>query len=290
MGKEDRVGISTGSLEQCEFSLDQLLGQEEHQSDFASYLAGVNQRRSELEFDELTGNETGVKLAFAFKTNQLELRHSALDYLEARGNLLDQGVDLVELSLDLAACDLLKTDLERADLRWADLEGADLREADLGKADLRGARFRWADFRQADLRQADLRRADLRQADLTGADLSWAKLERADLSGTDLRQINFWQANLWQADLTEADLRGADLRRARYLGCITASEADFTGARLRRTELKALNKLDRKQGNLLAGASGLIRNESGRITGVESLPDPKPETPKIQNKWAKKIE
>jgi len=81
-------------------------------------------------------------------------------------------------------------------------------------------------------------------------------------------------ANFSGANLSGANLRGADLKGVRYLAYTsTASEADFTGARLRRTELKALNELDQA---LLLGTSGLIRDESGRITGVESLPHPEP--------------
>ena len=234
MDKEAEIRVSIGYLRQNEFSLDQLLNQEKYQAGFASYLAEVNQRRaSTFSLNELTRDEVGVKLAFALKVNQSELRQSASDYLETRGRLIDQGRDPKYLLLDLAACDLSRANLELVDLRQADLEGANLG---------------WA----------NLELVDLRQADLKWADLKWA-------------------------DLRRADLEGADLRGVRYLDYVLiAFGANFTGARLGQAELQALNRLDQKEENLLEGASGLIRDESGRITGVESLPDPESETEEIK--------
>ena len=229
---EIRRGIFSTHLEQREFSLNQLLSQEKHQDDFASYLAQVNQSRNEFGFDELTGDEPGVKLAFAFKTKQPELRRLALDYLATRGNLLDQGMDPEELILDLAACDLSKTDL------W-------------------GANFENADFRQAELGWADLSRATLSKASLENATLS-------------------------EANLSKANLRGADLREVRYLDYVTAFEANFRKAKLGPAELYALNELDQKEGNLLLEATGLVRNESGEIIGIEPLPDSEPKTEAIE--------
>jgi len=254
MSKETKPGALTTNLEQHEFSLDQLLSQEEHQNDFASYLLKVNQRRNEFQFDELTGKEIGVKLAFAFKTKQPELRQLAINYLEARGNLLDQGMDPEELILDLAACDLSKTDLWRANLKGAD-------------------------FSRADLGWADLRRADLGWADLENANLSEANLSKANLRGAYLLEANLRGAYLLEANLSKANLRGADLRGVSYLDYIIAFEARFRGARLEQAEIEALNELDQKEGNLLLEASGLVRDESGKIIGVESLPDFEPKTP-----------
>jgi uncharacterized protein YjbI with pentapeptide repeats len=252
MSKEAKFGPSTGSLEQRESSLDQLLSQEEHQDNFASYLAKVNKRRREFQFDELTEDEIGAKLAFALKANQPNLRRLALDYLATRGNLLNQGMDPKELILDLAACDLSKTDL------W----GADLRQADLGQADLK-----WADLRQADLSGAYLSRADLSEANLSKTDLSGAYLSRADLRGAYLLEASF----KW------AYLERANLKGVRYLDFIIAFGANFTGVELGQAELQDLNELDQKPGNLLVGASGLVIDKSsGRITGVKSLPHPEP--------------
>jgi len=298
MGKEDRVGISTGSLEQCEFSLDQLLGQEEHQSDFASYLAGVNQRRSELEFDELTGNETGVKLAFALKDGQFRLRGLAFNYLEVRDRLLYQGMDPKELSLDLAACDLSDTDLRWFHLREVDLRQANLSKANLSKADLQKANLSeanlseadlirvhlWnADLSKANLNKVNLFAADLLEANLTAADLSGATLGRANLSGTDLQGANFKWANLGLTNFTKVNFEKANLKEVNLLDSIlTASEANFTGAELGEDEIEDLNKLDQAKGDLLQDALGLVRDGSSKIIGIESLPDPKPETPKIQ--------
>jgi uncharacterized protein YbdZ (MbtH family) len=232
MSKEFRVGELTRYLGHAEFSLNKLLSQEEQRGDFDSYLSGVNSRRASVHWlNRLTGNEIGVKIAFAFKTKQPELRQSALDYLEARGNLLDQGGDPKELILDLAICDLSRADLRAADLRQANLKWTDLTETNLSGANLWGANLSGANLWGASLKWADLSRADLRAADLEWADLEWA---------------------------------------------------NFTGAKLERAELQALNKIDKRQGDLLAGASGLIRNGSGRITGVESLPDPEPETPEVK--------
>jgi len=63
---------------------------------------------------------------------------------------------------------------------------------------------------------------------------------------------------------------------------LTASEANFTGAELGEDEIEDLNKLDQAKGDLLQDALGLVRDGSSKIIGIESLPDPKPETPKIQ--------
>jgi len=250
MNQETKFGPSTGSLEQCESFLDQLLSQEEHQDDFASYLAEVNQERSKFQFDEFTGNEIGIKLAFAFKANQPNLRRLALDYLRTRGNLLNQGMDPEELILDMAACDLSKTDLWGADLRQADLKWADLK---------------WADLRQADLSEADLSEANLSKANLSKADLRGAYLRGADLRGAYLLETNF----KW------AYLERVNLKGVRYLNYITALGANFTGAKLGLVELQALNILE--EGNLLVTTSGLVRDESGKIIGVvESLPHPEP--------------
>jgi uncharacterized protein YjbI with pentapeptide repeats len=257
MGKEGKVGISTGSLEQCQFSLDQLLSQEEHQGDFASYLAKVNQERSELEFDELTGDEIGIKLAFALKNGQLRLHESALNYLEVRDGLLYQGMDPKELSLDMAACDLSDTDLIRVHL-W----NADLSKANLSKVNLFAA---------------DLLEANLTEADLSGATLGKANLSRADLQGANLKWANLGLTNLTKVNFEKANLKGVNLLDS----ILTAFGANFTGAELGRAELKALNELGQKEGNLLAGTRGLVRDGSGKIIEVESLPDSKPETEEI---------
>ncbi|GAF74834.1 unnamed protein product, partial [marine sediment metagenome] len=127
------------------------------------------QERSELGFDQLTRDEIGAKLAFAFKDGQLRFREFAFNYLEVRGELFAQGIDPEELSLDMAACDLSETDLG-----WADLRGANLERADLRWANLRGAYLLEANFSKANLRGADLRGTNLREADFRGADLAGA--------------------------------------------------------------------------------------------------------------------
>lgn len=232
-----------------------MLSQKRYQYGLASYLAEVNQRRSEFEFDELTRDEIGIKLAYAFKTDQSELRQSALDYLHVRGNLLDQGMDSEELLLDLATCDLS------------------------------GANLKWANLRQADLRAANLRGANLSEADLWAANLSEANLLSTNLSGANLSEADLRGVYLFETNLKWAYLWGADLRGARYLEYITALGANFTGAKLGQAELQALNELDQKQGDLLVGTSGLVRNKSGEIIGVESLPDPEPEIENAQVFW-----
>jgi hypothetical protein len=51
---------------------------------------------------------------------------------------------------------------------------------------------------------------------------------------------------------------------------------------LEQPELEALNRLDRKERSSLIGASGLVRDKSGKIIGIEPLPTLEPETPEVQ--------
>lgn len=134
-------------------------------------------------------------------------------------HLATQGLSLADA--DLSNLNLSGIDLQGADLRGARFDGSDLRGAQLERACLVGASFQPLVWRDG----GEPHPCRLEGANLEGADLSKARLDGADLRGA---RLNF------------AILRGAQLHDTCLAG-ISASGADFSYCRGRRTDLSGAN-------------------------------------------------
>ena len=145
---------------------------------------------SEADFQELSGELTGVDLSFC------NLRGCTLSSLQA-----SQGI-------------FYRADLQGANLSRAKLNDASFMAADLSFAILAGAILMGVNFDVTSLRATNLSGASLVQAhfgvttldgaSLAGADLSGANFSQASLKGTDFSICEFGLTVFGDLDLSEA--------------------------------------------------------------------------------------
>ncbi|MDC0742511.1 DUF2169 family type VI secretion system accessory protein [Polyangium mundeleinium] len=177
---------------------------------------------------------------------------------------------------NLSGADLTDATLARATLDGANLSGAKLRGANLGQARLRETRLDGGiDFTGAVFYQADLGGAKLRGASLVSAQLLETKLDGVDFGGAKIDKALFLKSSLAGASFTNASLveaiflevgldgakfaaatltdatfvkakgqgvsfAGASLQGARIVLECAFPQADFRGARFRRTCMRGV--------------------------------------------------
>jgi uncharacterized protein YjbI with pentapeptide repeats len=150
-----------------------------------------------------------------------------------------------------------QANLEEVDLQQAYLKGVSLRNANLTYADLMITDMRESVLVGADMRKAFFNGADLRGAKLSGGNCNGAHFHGADLSQAEFFGPDFIDIELAKANLTEAVLSGdftrADLRKANLTGADLSHSiftySDFSGANLRKTDLRDLGEENLSRAN-----------------------------------------
>ena len=198
------------------------------------------------------------------KRTDMENAVQTLGRLMGNERLLEKGIDLRDLNLDLRNTNLQGFDLNGLCFERTVLDGAQLQGARLFEARLQWASLVSSQLQGAELTKAQFFKANFRWAQLQGAELGHSNLQRANLEGAHLQGANIDAAHLQQANLKQARLRGADLGNARlkwanlesarlqetFLSNTELQEANLRGASLE----KAVLPKAQLQGAILTGA------------------------------------
>jgi uncharacterized protein YjbI with pentapeptide repeats len=226
--------------------------------DLRAALEEARARGESLSGRDLTGADlSGIDLS------GVDLRRALLEKVNLTGADL-RGADLTEATLARATLD--KANLGGAKLRGANLGFARLRETQLdGGIDFGGAVFYQADLGGANLRGASLVAAQMLETNLDEVDFGGAKVDRVLFLKSSLKGARFASASLVEAIFLEvtldgvkfggatltdatfvkakgegASFAGASLHGARIVLECAFPQADFRGARFKRTCMRGV--------------------------------------------------
>lgn len=142
-----------------------------------------------------------------------------------------KGANFLSARLDIMGCTRPSEELEGSDFTKADFGNAMV--VGVFKSKLSGANFTGATFEGSCI-------SPNQRIDLSGRHLDNMNFERGDYSGSSfkkasLQSSNFSGANLTDVDFSDADLTAADFTVSSYNGPAKLNGADFTGAKIDKT-------------------------------------------------------
>jgi uncharacterized protein YjbI with pentapeptide repeats len=115
-------------------------------------------------------------------------------------------------------------------------------EARLDQIQLNDPNLRYDNLVGLDLTGLNVQNGDLCNANLRGSIMVRTKFKNSQLGLTDLRDVDLSESSLTNSGLGGTDLRGATLTDVdfdnAYMGCINASDADFSDSDFQRTNLE----------------------------------------------------